>query len=54
MREELDANPAAWCAIELAILDVLAKRPATRSMEACCRCRRWPAGFTYTAVLGDA
>src|SRR4026208_1060705 len=31
--DELDANPAAWCAIELAILDVLARENG-RTVEA--------------------
>ena len=52
--EDLDRNPAAWCAIELAILDVLAK-DSRQTMEASLSLptlqgRR----FSYTAVLGDA
>lgn len=52
--EDLDRNPAAWCAIELAILDALA-RDSQQTIEAflslpTLQGRR----FSYTAVVGDA
>jgi L-Ala-D/L-Glu epimerase len=51
---EIDANPAAWCAVELAILDLLGKRHAV-PLEALLSLP--PLGaqqFRYSAVLGDA
>ncbi len=50
---ELDANPAAWCAIELAILDMLAKDEG-QTVEAFLSLPELQGRFFYTAVLGDA
>jgi L-alanine-DL-glutamate epimerase-like enolase superfamily enzyme len=51
--EEIDANPAAWCAIELALLDLLAKaRGAT--IEDLMGAPPAVGTFRYSAVLGDA
>jgi L-alanine-DL-glutamate epimerase-like enolase superfamily enzyme len=51
--EEIDANPAAWCAIELAILDLLGKR-ARVPLEALLSLPPVAGAFRYSAVLGDA
>jgi L-alanine-DL-glutamate epimerase-like enolase superfamily enzyme len=51
-RADIDAHPAAWCAIELALLDLLGKRSG-ETFEALLG---WPpisGEFRYTAVLGD-
>jgi L-alanine-DL-glutamate epimerase-like enolase superfamily enzyme len=53
-KDGIDANPAAWCALELAILDLIGKRrgvpvEAVLSVPAIADCV-----FRYTAVLGDA
>jgi L-alanine-DL-glutamate epimerase-like enolase superfamily enzyme len=48
----IDASPAAWCAIELAILDLLAKE-AGRTVEALLALPPLAGRFQYTAVLGD-
>jgi L-alanine-DL-glutamate epimerase-like enolase superfamily enzyme len=52
-RTEIDANPAAWCAIELAILDLLGKW-LRRPLEALVGVPPLAGRFLYTAVLGDA
>ncbi len=49
---ELDANPAAWCATELAILDLLA-REAGQTVELFLSLSPLRSVFRYTAVLGD-
>jgi L-alanine-DL-glutamate epimerase-like enolase superfamily enzyme len=52
--EEIDANPAAWCALELALLDLIGKHIGV-PVETLLSVR--PLGnavFRYTAVLGDA
>ena len=51
--DEIDAHPAAWCAIELAILDMLAKR-AELPIEAFLSLPPLEGRFAYTAVIGDA
>ena len=51
-RCEIDANPAAWCAIELAVLDLLA-RAAGVTVESLLGVREVRGEFQYTAVLGD-
>jgi L-alanine-DL-glutamate epimerase-like enolase superfamily enzyme len=51
--DELDVNPAAWCAIELAILDVFA-REYGRTVEALLSLLPLRGPFRYSAVLGDA
>ena len=51
--DELDANPAAWCALELSILDLLAKS-RDQTVEAFLSLPRLQGQFRYSAVLGDA
>jgi L-alanine-DL-glutamate epimerase-like enolase superfamily enzyme len=51
-REELDGNPAAWCAIELAILEMLAMESCV-TIEGLLALPRLAGRFQYTAVLGD-
>ena len=51
--EELDANPAAWCAIDLALLDMLAKDDR-QTVERFLSLPELRGRFFYTAVLGDA
>ena len=48
----IDANPAAFCAIELALLDLLARR-ADVPVEALLGLAPLEGTFRYTAVLGD-
>lgn len=50
---DLDANPAAWCALELAILDLLA-RASDQAIEAFLSLPELGGCFNYTAVVGDA
>lgn len=52
-RVSLDANPAAWSAVELAILDALAKENNC-SIEKLLGLPELSGNFLYTAVLGDA
>jgi len=52
-RAEIDANPAAWCAIELAVLDLLGKQ-AGRPVETLLSRSPLAGRFCYTAVVGDA
>lgn len=52
-RQDIDANPAAWCALELAILDLLGKLHGT-PVEALLSMAPLAGQFRYTAVLGDA
>lgn len=49
----VDAHPAAWCAIELAIVDLLGRR-AQLSVDRLLESRPLAPTFRYTAVLGDA
>jgi L-alanine-DL-glutamate epimerase-like enolase superfamily enzyme len=50
---EIDANPAAWTAVELALLDLFGKA-AGRPVEALLGLPPLGGRFRYTAVLGDA
>ena len=50
--EELDGGPAAWCAIELAILEMLAIESRV-TIEGLLALPRLAGKFQYTAVLGD-
>jgi len=50
--DELDRNPAAWCAIELAILEMLAIDSGV-TVEELLALPRLAGRFHYTAVLGD-
>lgn len=52
-REAIDRNPAAWSAVEIALLDVLGKTQG-RSVEALLGLAELDGRFRYTAVLGDA
>ena len=49
---DVDANPAAWCAVELALLDLLACSD-NRSVEAALGLPEIDGTFRYTAVIGD-
>ena len=52
-RQQIDANPAAWCAIELALIDLFS-RQAGQSAEAWLGLPEVCGSFRYSAVLGDA
>jgi L-alanine-DL-glutamate epimerase-like enolase superfamily enzyme len=52
-RDAIDANPAAWCALELAILDLLGKCDGV-PVETLLSMSPLAGEFRYTAVLGDA
>lgn len=49
----IDADPAAWCAVELALLDWLGKE-AGRPLEALLDLPPLDGSFRYSAVLGDS
>lgn len=51
-RGRIDDNPAAWCAVELALLDLLAKE-RNESIEATLGLSELQGSFRYSAVLGD-
>jgi len=50
-RERIDANPAAWCALELALLDAWAQEEG-KTVEALLSLPPLAGPFRYTAVLG--
>jgi len=50
---EIDANPAAWTAVELALLDIFSKARGT-AVESLLGLPPLKGQFHYTAVLGDA
>jgi L-Ala-D/L-Glu epimerase len=50
---EIDRNPAAWCAVELALLDLIGRSDG-RSVESVLGAPPLAGRFRYTAVLGDA
>ncbi len=50
---DIDANPAAWCALELALLDLIA-RHNNQSVETLLSMPPLTGPFIYTAVLGAA
>lgn len=52
-RPAIDRNPAAWSAVELALLDVFSRQRA-ESAEALLGLPELAGRFRYTAVLGDA
>lgn len=52
-RAEINRNPAAWCAIEMALLDVLA-RCKHQSVEALLGLPELAGNFQYSAILGDS
>ena len=49
----IDRNPAAWCAIELALIDLFSKQSA-KTAEAWLELPATLGTFQYSAVLGDA
>jgi len=52
-RTEIDRHPAAWCGLELAILDLFG-RASSATVEALLSLPPLTGRFRYTAVLGDA
>jgi L-alanine-DL-glutamate epimerase-like enolase superfamily enzyme len=52
-RSQIDGNPAAWCAVELALLDAYA-RSAGKTVESLLGLPAITGEFRYSAVLGDA
>ena len=52
-KRELDANPAAWCAVELAILDMLATQQQ-KTIESFLDLVPLQGPYQYSAVLGNA
>ena len=52
-RTEIDANPAAWCALELAMLDLFGKRIGVPVESLLSVPSVNAESFRYTAVLGD-
>ena len=52
-QESIDANPAGWCAIELALLDLLGKLAGV-PVEAILKSPTARTDYHYSAVLGDA
>ena len=52
-RDEIDANPAAFCALEIAVLDLLGKIEQ-QPIEGLLGISRLSGTFSYSAVLGDA
>lgn len=51
--DEIDANPAAFCALEIAVLDLLGKIEQ-QHIEGLLGISRLSGTFSYSAVLGDA
>jgi L-Ala-D/L-Glu epimerase len=52
-KDEVDKNPAAWCAVELALLDLIAKEQQC-SIEGLLGLPEINQRFRYSAVLGDS
>jgi L-Ala-D/L-Glu epimerase len=52
-RDDIDGSPAAWTAVELALLDLLGKTEG-RSVEALLGLPELAGSFRYTAVVGDS
>ncbi len=52
-RTEIEANPAAWCAIEISLLDLFAKQ-CGKTLESFLGLQPLEGRFQYSAVLGDA
>ncbi len=52
-RNGIDRNPAAWCAIELSLLDLLAKE-LNCTVESLLQLPELSGSYDYTAVLGDS
>jgi len=51
-KRAIDLNPAAWCAVELALLDLLGKE-SQQSVEKLLKLPKLRTAFEYTAVIGD-
>jgi len=51
-KEVIDANPSAWCAMELAVLDLLAKQSQV-SVEELLGLTPLSGDFRYSAIIGD-
>ena len=51
--DEIERNPAAWCAVEIALLDLIGK-VEQQSIEALLGLPELEGKFCYTAVVGDA
>jgi L-alanine-DL-glutamate epimerase-like enolase superfamily enzyme len=51
-KDVIDINPAAWCAVELAMLDLLGKE-SQQSVEKLLQFPRLRSEFKYTAIIGD-
>ncbi len=51
-RAEIDRHPAAWCAVELALLDLFGKESA-QPVEHLLGMKAYRGPFRYTAVVGD-
>ena len=51
-KKVIDINPAAWCAVELALLDLLGKE-TKQSVEKLLKLPKLRTEFRYTAVIGD-
>ena len=52
-RRDIDGNPSAWAAVELALLDLIGQEQG-RAIESLLELPRLAGCFRYTAVLGDA
>ena len=50
---DIDSNPAAWCAVELALLDLIGKSTG-QTVESLLSLPALAGPFRYTAVLGDS
>ena len=51
-KDIIDINPAAWCAVELALLDLLGKE-SQQSVEKLLQLPKLRSEFKYTAIIGD-
>ncbi len=51
-KDAIDTNPAAWCAVEIALLDLLGKE-TPQSVEKLLGLPELRSEFRYTAVIGD-
>lgn len=52
-RAVIDKNPAAWCAVELGVLDLLARSAGVNVETLLCRESLRPS-YVYSAILGDS
>ncbi|WP_339749337.1 enolase C-terminal domain-like protein [uncultured Rubinisphaera sp.] len=52
LEKEIDKAPACWCAIEMAVLDLMSRR-AGRTLEEVLGLAKLDSSFRFTAVLGD-